>query len=74
MKGKKIDNHPEVFYNENEPNVPYDLSLVTVLERYHDTTYQISNLPLYKSDSLWSSSTAQRLTSSALVIQTQIMR
>jgi len=47
MKGKKIDNHPEVFYNENEPNVPYDPSLVTVLERYHDT-HQSNDCRAYK--------------------------
>jgi len=36
MKGKKIDNHPNIIYNENEQNTPQDPSLLTVLERYHD--------------------------------------
>jgi hypothetical protein len=36
MKGKNIDNHPNVVYNENEQNLPQDPSLLTVLERYHD--------------------------------------
>jgi hypothetical protein len=36
MKGKKIESHREVVYDENESNIPHDTSLVTVLERYHD--------------------------------------
>jgi len=36
MKGKKIENCPEIVYNENEPNQIHDNSLITVLERYHD--------------------------------------
>jgi len=38
MKGKKInDNIPDIIYNENEPNSPAEQSLITTLERYHDT-------------------------------------
>ena len=37
MKSKKIEpNVPNVLYNENEPGQPFDNTLVTVLERFHD--------------------------------------
>jgi hypothetical protein len=36
-KGKKVpENAPPVIYNENEPNLPYDPNVITILERYHD--------------------------------------
>jgi hypothetical protein len=37
MRGKNVDdNTPSLVYDENEPNTPYDPSLITPLERYHD--------------------------------------
>jgi len=36
MKGKKVEQFPDIVYNENEPNQTFDNSLVTVLERYYD--------------------------------------
>ena len=36
MKGKKIDNLPDILYNENEPGRPDDNAPITVLERFHD--------------------------------------
>jgi hypothetical protein len=36
MKGKKLDNPPQIFYNENEQNNPNDDIPITLLERYHD--------------------------------------
>ncbi len=36
MKGKKLDNPPQIFYNENEQNNPDDDIPITLLERYHD--------------------------------------
>ena len=35
VKGKKIENPPDVIYNENEPGCPFNENNVTVLERYH---------------------------------------
>jgi hypothetical protein len=36
MKGKKIDQTVNIFYNENEPDIAVDPNLITELERYHD--------------------------------------
>jgi hypothetical protein len=36
MKRKKIDNLPDILYNENEPGRPDDNAPITVLERFHD--------------------------------------
>jgi hypothetical protein len=36
MKGKKLDNLPDILYNENEPGRPDDNAPITVLERFHD--------------------------------------
>jgi hypothetical protein len=47
MKGKKVENHREVVYDENEPNLPQDPSLITVLERYHDNHHS-SDCRTYK--------------------------
>ncbi len=35
-KGKKIQNPPTIYYNENEPNQVQSDALVSVLERYHE--------------------------------------
>ena len=36
IKGKKIENFPQVLFDENEPNIPFNPDLVCPLERYHD--------------------------------------
>jgi hypothetical protein len=36
MKGKKIQNPPNIYYNGNEPNQTHSDELVTILERYHE--------------------------------------
>jgi len=37
MKSKKLGpNTPDIIYNENEPDQPFDNTLITILERYHD--------------------------------------
>jgi hypothetical protein len=37
MKSKKLwPNTPDKIYNENEPDRPFDKTLITTLERYHD--------------------------------------
>jgi hypothetical protein len=37
MKSKKLGpNTPDIIYNENEPDQPFDNTLITTLERYHD--------------------------------------
>ncbi len=36
MKGKKLYNPPQIFYNENEQNNPDDDIPITLLERYND--------------------------------------
>jgi hypothetical protein len=47
MRGKKVENVPDVLYNENEPNQIQDDSLITVLERYHDN-HQTPDCRAYK--------------------------
>jgi hypothetical protein len=34
MKGKKIDNLPDILYNENEPGRPDDNAPITVLDDF----------------------------------------
>jgi hypothetical protein len=37
MKSKKLGPYtPDIIYNENEPDQPFDNTLITTLERYHD--------------------------------------
>ena len=36
MKGKKLENLPDLLFDENEPGLPYSQNKVTTLEHYHD--------------------------------------
>jgi hypothetical protein len=47
MKGKKVENIPDIVYNENEQNQIQDDLLITVLERYHDN-HQTADCRAYK--------------------------
>jgi hypothetical protein len=53
MKSKKVGpNTPSIIYNENEPDQPYDNTILTNLERYHDNHESADYLGIYLDEHL----------------------